>query len=438
MTSFAPEPPAGPPAGPQAEQILGQAVWAGYAYARYDIESVRRIVAAVAKAALDQAEHFARWAVLESGSGVVDDKAGKNLVAANNSIDTDFVSAHANAVNHTVHLPRPRGVLVGLIPANSPISTLYRQILLSLLTRNALVLSPDARVAGCASAAARMLAEVAVEAGAPDGVIQIAEPSDAVRSALTGDPRVGMVLGSVGRSANVPALVDASADLERAARKLFGSQVFDNSLLTGCESVLIVEREVAVSLLVHLQLNGAHLLEPDDVDRVRALLFPGGGFAPELIGKDAQTIADRAGVRIPADARMLLAPLERASAEEPLAYPKPCPVLGFVPVRDALKGIRTAAGVLRLGTDAHSAVIHSNNPQTVLDYSAALPVRQITVNESGGAGSVGRDIQIGDLITWTHITHYGPLPGVHELTPWQAFDGPVPGYPLAGNLPPAP
>lgn len=414
--------------------MLAQAVWAAHAFGRYDIESVRRIVTAVAKAGQDQAEHFARWAVLETGCGVVEDKAAKNLLSARSALDCDFVSPRGNAVERQVHLPRPRGVLVGLIPVTSPISTVYRQVLLSLLTRNALLLSPDPRVAGCAAAAARMLVEVAVEAGAPDGVVQVAEPSAAVRAALTGDRRTAAVLGATGRPVNVPVLVDSTADLPRAAGKLLLSKTFDNSLLDGCESVLIVEQVVADRLLAHLELAGARLLLPDERDRLRALLFPRGVLDPELIGKDARTLADRAGIPISDRTRLLLAPLDRALLEDPLAGPKRCPVLGVVQVPDVAKGIRTAAGLLRLGAVAHSAVIHSSDPQAVLDYSAALPVQQVIVNEGGGAAGVGRDVPIGELITWTHITHYGPLPGVQELTPWQPSDGPVPGYPMAGNL----
>ena len=160
-------------------------------------------------------------------------------------------------------------------------------------------------------------------------------------------------------------------------------------MLCTNESVLIVEEAVADRLLREMGRHGAHLLDADERDRVRDAVFPGGRFDTSMVGKDAATIADRAGVRVPPRTRVLLAPFDLAVEEEPLAHEKLCPVLGVTRVPTARRGIRTAEALLRIGGAGHSAVIHSNDPRTVMEYAAAVDVLRVTVNEGGSTGSAG-------------------------------------------------
>ena len=466
---------------PRARQMLERARWAARAFATYDRASVLRIVEAVTRVAEDRAEHYAEWAVRETGYGVVADKVVKNRLCSRGILDTyrdhDYVSPVIDAGRKIVEVPRPAGVVLALTPTTNPVSTVYFKIILSLLTRNAVVLSPHPYAKECCSDAARVLAEAAVGAGAPDGVIQwVEEPSVPLIDALMTDSRTDVILATGGvavvRAAyssgnpaigvgpgNVPVLVDATADLARAAKKLIDSKAFDNSVLCTNESVLVVEEAVAERFLREASRHGGYLLAADERDRVRDTVFPGGRFDISLVGKDAATIADRAGVRIPPRTRVLIAPFDLAVKEEALAHEKLCPVLGVTQVPNARRGIRTAQALLRIGGAGHSAVIHSNDARVVMEYAAAVDVLRVTVNEGGSTGSAGfatnlapsmtigtgfvgrsslsENLEPKHLVNLTRIAYSTDaseaLPPFDGIIPWAAPTGRVPPYPLASN-----
>src|ERR1700746_3579682 len=231
------------------------------------------------------------------------------------------------------------------------------------MTRSAIVISPHPLARECCADAARTLAAASVEAGAPDGVIQVVdEPSVPLIDALMTDERTSVIVATGGvrvvRAAyssgtpaigvgpgNVPVLGDATADLAKAARRIVDSKSFDNSVLCTNESVLIVTEQAATALLRYLKQAGAHLLAPDERDRVAAMLSPGGRFDIRFAGKDASWIAAEAGLRVPNRTRVLLAPFDLVVPEEPLAHEKLCPVLGLVRVPTALRGIDGARAV---------------------------------------------------------------------------------------------
>jgi len=469
---------------PRARQMLERARWAARAFATYDRASVLRIAEAVTRVAEDKAQHYAEWAVRETGFGVVEHKVVKNRLCSRGILDTyrdhDYVSPRVDADRKMVELPRPAGVVLALTPSTNPVSTVYFKILLALLTRNAIVISPHPFAKESCSDAARLLGEAAVAAGAPDGVVQVVEePSIPLIDALITDERTDVILATGGvavvRAAyssgnpaigvgpgNVPVLVDATADLKRAAEKLVSSKAFDNSLLCTNESVLIVEESVADRFLREMERQGAYVLKDEERDRVRDTLFPEGRFDTTLVGKDASAIAAKAGVRVPGRTRILVAPFDLAVGEEPLAHEKLCPVLGVVRVPSARRGIRTAVAILRIGGAGHSAVIHSNDPRTVMDYAAAVRVLRVTVNEGGSTGSagfgthlapsmtigtgfvgrssLGENLEPKHLVNLTRVA-YSVEPS--EVLP--AYDGmvprgtsaplePVPPYPVASNL----
>ncbi len=277
------------------------------------------------------------------------------------------------------------------------------------MTRSVVVLCPDPLASRCCADAARTLAAAAaaVNAGAPDGVIQVAdEPSAPLVDALMSDERTSVILATGGvpvvRAAhrsgtpavgagpgNVPVLVEATADLARPARRIVDSKSFDNSVLPTSESVLIVDEQVATALRRQLTRAGAHLLRPAERDKVSRLLFPDGRFDTRFTGKHAARIAAEAGIGVPAGTRVLLAPFDLVVPEEPLAHEKSCPVLGLVRVPSARRGIAAARAVLRLSGRGNSAAIHSRDPEAIMRYGAALDVLRIAVNVGSSLGAMG-------------------------------------------------
>jgi acetaldehyde dehydrogenase/alcohol dehydrogenase len=410
------------PAGvPRARMMLQRAHWAATAFAGYDAERTHRIVLAVAEEAYRNAERYAEWAVKETGMGVVDHKRRKNEACSRGLVEwyggSDYVSARIDPEHKIVELPRPAGVVLALTPSTNPIATVYFKVLLSLMTRNAVVVSPHPLAREVSVDAARQLAKAAVAAGAPDGCIQVVEePTIPLIEALMSDPTTDVILATGGvavvRAAyrsgnpaigvgpgNVPALVDHTADLARAAERLVDSKAFDNSILCTNESCVIVEQRCADEFQRELGRQGAHVLDAAGADAVRAGLYPEGRMRLDLIGRDATVLAAECGIKVPPTTRVLVAPFTLVVPEEPLAREKLFPLLGMVRVPDAGRGIDAACAMLRIGGAGHSAVIHSRDPRTIMAYGAAVKVLRVAVNVGGSTGSAGLDTNLAPTMT---------------------------------------
>jgi acyl-CoA reductase-like NAD-dependent aldehyde dehydrogenase len=344
----------------------------------------------------------------------------------------------------------------------------YFNVILALMTRNAVVVSPHPLARKVCAEAVRVLSRAAVEAGAPDGCLQVVEePTIPLIEALMADPGVDVIVATGGTAVvraayrsgnpslgvgpgNVPALVDATADVAKAAQCLADSKAFDNSILCTNESVAIVEERVADAFTRELERNGAHVLGDEETNRLRAACYPGGKIETALAGKDAAALAAAAEIRVPAGTRVLVAPFAVVVPEEPLATEKLFPLLGLVRVPDAARGIDAARALLRIGGGGHSAVIHSRDPRTILAFGAAVRVLRVTVNAPGSTGAAGLDTNLAPTMTvgtgffgrssltenleprhlmqWTRLA-YGvdqPFGDFEGLQPWTAAPEPAP------------
>lgn len=465
----------------QAGHMLERARWAAAAYADYDAAAVTTIVNAVAETGHAEAERFATEAVAETGMGVVADKVTKNRACSRGIVDYyrdgDYVSPRIDEARKIVELPRPAGVVLALTPTTNPVATVYFKVILALMTRNAVVVAPHPRAKRCSADAARVLADAAIAAGAPDGIVQVVEePSIPLVQALMADERTDVIVATGGtgvvRAAyssgnpalgvgpgNVPVFVDASADINAAAKRIVDSKAFDNSVLCTNESVLIVEDAVADKLRSALTRAGAHILDEDGARRLRAYMFADGHLNTDVVGRDAAWIAGQAGLRVTPKTRLLIAPFDDVIAEEMLAHEKLSPVLGMTTAADAARGIRAARAVVRIGGAGHSAAIHSENPSVITDFATQLPVLRVSVNVGNSTGSsgldtnlapsmtigtgfvgrssIGENLQPQNLINWTRIA-YNSEPGVvmgnfAGISPWHSPAGAVPEYPRASN-----
>jgi acyl-CoA reductase-like NAD-dependent aldehyde dehydrogenase len=244
----------------------------------------------------------------------------------------------------------------------------------------------------------------------------VEEPTIPLIEALMSDPEVDVIVATGGTAVvraayrsgnpslgvgpgNVPALVDATADVERAAWCLAESKSFDNSILCTNESTVIVEDRVADAFCRAVEGHGAHVLDAEESDRARATFYPDGHLNTDLAGKDAVTLARAADIRVAPGTRVLVAPFEMIVPEEPLAAEKLFPLLGLVRVPDAARGIDAARALLRIGGGGHSAVIHSRDPRTILAYGAAVRVLRVAVNAPGSTGSSGLDTNLPPSMT---------------------------------------
>jgi acetaldehyde dehydrogenase/alcohol dehydrogenase len=486
MTALLADIPLEPAGVPRGRAMVERAEWAARAFSTYDIDTVRRIAKAAAQAGEQHAQQFAEAAVSETGFGVAEHKILKNVACSigiwNTYGSQDFVSPVVRADDRIVEIPRPAGVVLALTPSTNPVATTYFKIMLALLTRNAIIISPHPYAKQVCADAARVMAEAALAAGAPDGCIQVVEePSIPLINALMTDPRVAVIVATGGspmvRAAyrsgnpaigvgpgNVPVLVDATADLTVAAHHLVASKAFDNSILCTNESVVIVEERVSTPFLAAMRREGAFILEGDEIEAVRSVLFDGEDFNVSWVGKSAKQIAEAAGVKVPASTRILVAPFPMVVPEEMLAHEKLCPVLGMVSVPSAARGIDAARAVLRITGAGHSAAIHSENAETVMAYAAAVRVLRVSVNVGNslgsagietnlapsmtigtgffGGASVGENLEPRHLVNTTRIAYNSdgrlPMPEFATLSPWRVPVGAVPPYPIASNMEEAP
>lgn len=465
--------------------LLERAHWAASAFAEYDHATVARIVDAVAEAGHEAAERFAIAAVSETGMGVVADKVVKNRACSRGIVEYyraddaggDYVTPRIDAGRKIVEIPRPAGVVLALTPTTNPVATVYFKTILALMTRNAVVVAPHPRAKRCSAEAARLLGEAAVAAGAPDGIVQVIdEPSIPLVEALMADERTDVIVATGGpgvvRAAyssgnpalgvgpgNVPVLVDATADVAAAARRIVDSKAFDNSVLCTNESVLIAEEAIADRLRGELTRAGAYVMDADTARRLSTYMFADGHLNTEVVGRDAAWIAERAGLRVTPKTRLLVAPFDFVRGEQMLAHEKLSPVLGFTTVADAARGIRAARAVVRIGGAGHSAAIHSENPVTIADFAAQVPVLRVSVNVGNSTGSSGLDTNLApsmtigtgfvgrssigenlrpdNLVNWARIAYNSDpavvMPNYAGIEPWRAPAAQVPEYPRASN-----
>jgi acyl-CoA reductase-like NAD-dependent aldehyde dehydrogenase len=475
--------PAGVPIG---RAMVERAEWAARAFASYDIESVRRIAKAAALAGEEHARELAEAAVAETGFGVAEHKFLKNVACSigiwNTYQHDDWVSPVIREQDKIVEIPRPAGVVFALTPSTNPVATVMFKIMLCLLTRNAIIVSPHPFAKKCSADAARVMRDAAVAAGAPDGCIQVLqEPSIPLINALMTDDRVDVIVATGGtpmvRSAyrsgnpaigvgpgNVPVLVDATADIGAAAARIVASKSFDNSILCTNESVLIVQESIAERLAKAMTKQGAYFLDEEQVAKVCQVIFDQDHFNTAWVGKSAIEIAAAAGVKVPKGTLVLVAPFELVVPEQLLAHEKLCPVLGWVVVPDAQRGIRAAMAVLRITGSGHSAAIHSEDPKTIMDFAACVPVLRVAVNVGNSLGSagietnlaptmtigtgffgrssVGENLQPAHLVNRTRIAYNAdarvPMADFVGRDPWRPPLPPVPAYPIASNADHAP
>jgi acyl-CoA reductase-like NAD-dependent aldehyde dehydrogenase len=403
----------------EIDQLYTVAEQAVQSFEHYNTKQVEKIVNAVAEAAAEKAEFYAEWAVRETGFGNVPDKKAKNLATSFGLRSTynvaDFVEPSIDFDKKIITIPKPAGIVLAPMPCTNPIMSVNFNILTHLVTRNSIIMCPHPAAKECSTHAARFLAEIAENAGAPKGCIQIlAEPNIALVNMLMKDTRTSLIMAiggpglvhaayssgnpAVGVGAgNVAAYVDATANIEKAGADVVLGNSFDYGLPCTCESVVLAEDVIATQLKVAMEANGAWFAEGDDNLRLRTFLFPEGVSNPEAIGKSPQWIGKKSVVSVPKNTRSIVMELSHLGLDEPVSKEKMFPVLGFFVVNDGVdSAIEHTITMLDMMGKGHSAVVHTTDPNVVVKYSMALPVCRITVNSAGMTGNAGMTTNLAE------------------------------------------
>lgn len=364
---------------------------------------------------------LAKAAVAETGMGVVEDKVIKNHFASeticNAYRDVQTVGeVDHDAVGGIRTVLEPVGTVAAIIPVTNPTSTAAFKILLALKTRCGIVLAPHPRAKACTAMAARIAAEAATAAGAPDGIIGcIDEPALETTQALMKHPGIDLILATGGPgmvkaayasgkpalgvgAGNTPALVDETADLAMVATSIVLSKTFDNGVICASEQSVIAVDAVHDRLLTELQRHGCHLLDAQQRAAVEAVMTvpdPKGGCSPRLnaaiVGQSAETIARLAGITVPAGTRVLLAAAERIGDDEAYSMEKLSPILALYRAADVRSGMRMAARLVEHGGLGHTAVLYTapGNQDRISAYGRTVKTARVLINQPSSHGAIG-------------------------------------------------
>jgi acetaldehyde dehydrogenase/alcohol dehydrogenase len=395
------------------EEAMARVRAAQKAFSSFTQERVDKIFLAGALAANKARIPLAKMAVRETSMGVVEDKVIKNHFAAEHiyNIYRDAVTCglaeEDRAAGFRVYY-EPLGLIAAIIPTTNPTSTAIFKSLLSLKTRNGLIIAPHPRAAASTNEAARIVLEAAVAAGAPEGIIAwIDKPTmelsgfvlrecdtilatggtNMVRAAYSsGKPAVGVGAG------NVPAVIDPSADTRLAVSSIILSKTFDNGMICASEQSAIVHESVYGAVRAEFAARGAYILSGSEKEALRGVMVVNGGINAKIVGQSAFAIAQMAGVKAPEDAKILIAEVESAEPSEEYSKEKLSPVLAMYRAADMDEAFAKAERLIEHGGYGHTASIYLN-PQTARDtlerYIAVAKTCRIVVNTPSAHGGIG-------------------------------------------------
>jgi acetaldehyde dehydrogenase (acetylating) len=397
----------------EARALARRAKQAWLELAEFSQERIDAIVDAMAAAATPQAEMFARLAVEETGYGVVADKVQKNLFSSQKvygfirSMKTVGVVARHDD-KRVIEIAEPFGVVAAVVPSTNPTSTAIYKILIAIKARCAVVLSPHPAAVKCISCVAEVMEEAARRAGAPAGAInwmttvtlegtqELMKHRDVAVILATGGMGLVRAAYSAGKPAygvgpgNAPAYVERTADVRKAVRDIVTGKTFDNGVLCSSENSVVVDEPIAEEVKREFQAHGGYFMSKAEMEAVARVLVTTQRLPnPALVGKAATVIAQKCGITVPSDTRVLIAPLEGVGRDYPLSIEKLCPVLSFYVVKDWREGCERCKQILRYGGMGHTMSIHSRNDQVILEFGLKKPAFRIVVNTPTTHGSIG-------------------------------------------------
>ena len=397
------------------DELATKGVEALDAMANFTQEQVDHIVHQAAIAALDKHMYLAKLAVDETGRGIYEDKAIKNMYASEyiwNSIKYDkTVGVIAEDKEQgLVSIAEPVGVICGVTPTTNPTSTTIFKALIALKTRNSIVFAFHPSAQKSSAEAARIVRDAAIEAGAPKDCIQwIEEPSIEATGLLMNHPKIATVLAtggpgmvkaaySTGKPAlgvgagNVPAYIAADAKVKRAVNDIIVSKTFDNGMICASEQAAIVDAAIYDEVKAEFEAHQCVIISKKaDIAKLEKVVLNEARTAVNgaIVGHSAIEIAEKAGLKVPAGTKLLLAEIPDATMEHPLALEKLSPVLALIKSDGVEDGFKKAEGMLNLGGLGHTAVIHTENEELQLQYGIRMKACRVLVNSPSAEGGIG-------------------------------------------------
>ena len=382
-------------------------------YATYTQEQVDKIFLAASTAANQARIPLAKLAVQETGMGIVEDKVIKNHYASeyiyNAYKDTKTCGVlEEDQVYGYKRIAEPVGVIAAVIPTTNPTSTAIFKTLLALKTRNGMIISPHPRAKNCTIAAAKIVLEAAVAAGAPEGIIGwVDEPTLEISNLImreadmilaTGGPGMVKAAYSSGKPAvgvgagNTPAIIDDSADILLAVNSIIHSKVFDNGMICASEQSVIALDKVYDAVKAEFAKRNCYFLKGSELDKVRKTIIINGALNAKIVGQSAFHIAALAGVKVPEDVKILIGEVESVELSEEFAHEKLSPVLAMYRAKDFNDALDKAAHLIADGGFGHTSSVYLNTiteGEKLAAFEARMKTCRVLVNTPSSHGGIG-------------------------------------------------
>ena len=382
-------------------------------FATYTQEQVDKIFRVAATAANRARIPLAKLAVEETGMGVAEDKVIKNHFASeyiyNYYRNTKTCGViEEDALSGMKKIAEPIGVIGAVIPTTNPTSTAIFKALLCLKTRNGIIISPHPRAKKSTIAAAKIILEAAVEAGAPEDIISwidvpsleltnlLMQESDCILA--TGGPGMVKAAYSSGKPAlgvgagNTPAIIDETADILLAVNSIIHSKTFDNGMICASEQSVIVEKKIYAKVKKEFKARGCYFLKDDELDKVRKTIIINGSLNAKIVGQKPVTIAALAGVTVPETTKILIGEVESVDISEEFAHEKLSPVLAMYKAESFDDAIAKAEQLVADGGYGHTSSLYIDevNESAKIDrFAAAMKTCRILVNTPSSQGGIG-------------------------------------------------
>ncbi|MEU9107032.1 bifunctional acetaldehyde-CoA/alcohol dehydrogenase [Streptomyces xanthophaeus] len=390
-------------------------------FASFNQEQVDHIVKKASLAALARHGDLARLAVEETGRGLFEDKAVKNLFACEHVVNSmrGLKTAgviHRDELNGITEIAEPVGVVCAMTPVTNPTSTTVFKALIALKTRNPIIFAFHPSAQNCSAEAARIVRDAAVAAGAPQDCVQwVTAPSMEATGALMNHPGVSTILATGGNAmvkaayscgkpalgvgaGNVPAYVHKSAKLGRAVHDIVLSKAFDNGMICASEQAVILDQEVYEQGIAEFERLGAHVVSAAEKTKLEQFVFGTTAFAadcsdarlnPAVVGKSPQWIAEQAGFTVPEGTSLLLAECGEVGEGEPLTREKLSPVLAALKASGTDHGLELSAAMVEFHGLGHSAAVHAEDEDLVEEFGRRVKAVRVIANAPSTFGGIG-------------------------------------------------
>ncbi|MDE6660668.1 MAG: aldehyde dehydrogenase family protein, partial [Anaeroplasmataceae bacterium] len=390
------------------------------AYAEYTQEQIDYIVAKCSVAALDKHGELAKLAIEETKRGVFEDKATKNLFACeyvtHNMKRTKTVGVISeDPVTGITELAEPVGIVAGITPVTNPTSTAIFKALICLKTRNPIIFAFHPSAQKCSVAAAKVVYDAAVEAGAPEYCIQwIEHPSMDATSALMNHPSVATILATGGNAmvkaayscgkpalgvgaGNVPAYMEKTCNIRQAVNDIVMSKSFDNGMICASEQAVIIDKAIYDEAVAEFKSFGAYFVTNSEKKKLEKYMFgvekeedrPSAKLNPVIVGKSASFIAHEAGFEVPANTVILCVSCKSVGVDEPLTREKLSPVLAVLKSNTTEEGIELSKQMVEFNGLGHSATIHTADEALTKRFGDIIPAIRIIANSPSTFGGIG-------------------------------------------------